>query len=405
MEKDVNSSAASSRGFGVTVVNVMHSLGHINIQGLPLLYPVLRDHFAFGYVGVALLTLVSQTITGPMQITFGVLTRFVRRFRILGFGNALAFVGTIFMAASQNFGHLIMGRVFRSLGTCTYHPVGGAIVAAQFPQSRAKALGLYDTAGNIGSLIAPLLVGALLHVMGWRSVLFVLGAPFIITSILCFSVKEPPLQLERATDGQKHDRFGFREYKAVFQDRNSLILSLTMMAGAGGRGTGVIQSYLAVLLVDRFGISASFAAVIFTAYTLGGMFGPLIMGWFSDRTSPLAATRFNLIFSAVFLVSILYPATPGIGLGLCVFFSGFFIGSRNSLLQTLLIQSGSKEARIDTQLSLYFTIGAVSGPVWTILTGVLLEHFGMSAAIWTMAASYFFAMLILNFIRLDKPET
>jgi len=400
-EKDGNSIAVSSRRFGVTVVNVMHSLGHINIQGLPILYPVLRDYFAFGYMGVALLTLVSQTITGPMQITFGVLTRFVRRFRILGIGNLLAFIGTIFMAASQSFGHLIVGRVFRSLGTCTYHPVGGAIVAAQFPQSRAKALGLYDTAGNIGNLIAPLLVGVLLHVMGWRSVLFILGAPFIITSLLCFSVKEPPL--EPAAGGKKRDRFGLQEYKAVFQDRNSLILSLTMMAGAGGRGTGVIQSYLAVLLVDRFGISASFAAVIFTAYTLGGMFGPLMMGWFSDRTSPLLATRSNLIFSAICLVSILYPATPGIVLGLCVFFSGFFIGSRNSLLQTLLIQSGSKEARIDTQLSLYFTIGAVSGPVWTILTGVLLEHFGMDAAIWTMAASYFFAMLILNYIRLEPP--
>ena len=67
-----------------------------------------------------------------------------------------------------------------------------------------------------------------------------------------------------------------------------------MMVGAGGRASGVIQSYLAVLLVDRFGIFASLAAVLFAAFTLGGMFGPLAMGWFSDRTSSLLATRLNL---------------------------------------------------------------------------------------------------------------
>ena len=400
MKTDEHPQSNSSRRFIVTVVNVMHGLGHVNIQGIPILYPVLRDHFAFGYVGVAFLSLVSQIVTGPMQITFGVLTRFARRFQILGVGNALAFIGTIFMALSQNFGHLVIGRAFRALGTCTYHPVGGAIMAASFPNDRAKALGLYDTAGNIGSLIAPLLVGGLLHVLGWRSVLFILGAPFIITSILCFSVKETvePVPIET----KKRDRFGLQEYKAVFKDRNALILSLTMMAGAGGRGGGVIQTYLTVLLVDRFGISVSLAALLFAAFTLGGMFGPLVMGWFSDRTSPLLATRLNLIFSSLSIVSILAPAVPGILLAVFIFLSGFFIGSRNTLLQTLLIQCGAQDARIDTQLSLYYTIGAISGPFWTILVGVLVDQFGMDTAIWTMSVSYVVSMIILSFIRLDQ---
>jgi hypothetical protein len=30
-----------------------------------------------------------------------------------------------------------------------------------------------------------------------------------------------------------------------------------MMAGAGGRGGGVIQTYLTVLLVDRFGVATA----------------------------------------------------------------------------------------------------------------------------------------------------
>jgi len=395
---------AAHRRFAVFVVNVMHGVGHLNIQGIPVLYPVLRDHFAFGYMGIAFLTLVSQLVMGPMQITYGVLTRLVRRFHILGIGNALAFLGTIFMAASQSYTYLIIARAIRSLGISAYHPVGGAIMVSSFPRDRAKALGLYQTTGNIGSLIAPLLVGALLHVLGWRYVVFILGLPFIIASILCFSVKEPSLQVESDAGKKKRDRFGFKEYKALFRDRNALILSLTMMVGAGGRGGGVIKAFLAVLLVDRFGISVSFAAMLFAAYTFGAAVGPLTMGWFSDRTSPLLATRLNLLFSAIFIVLILTPTTPGILLCVFVFLAGFFIGSRSTLLQTLLIRSGTKDARVDTQLSLYFTIGAISGPLWTILVGVLVDRLGMNIAIWTMAASYLLGMIILSLIRIDHSS-
>lgn len=396
------SNNTSSPRFIAVIVNIMHGLGHVNIHGIPILYPVLRDHFAFGYVGIAVLTLVSQIITGPMQITFGVLTRIVRRFHILGIGNAIAFIGTLAMAASQNFGHLVVGRALRGLGTCTYHPVGGAVMASIYPKDRAKALGLYDTTGNIGNLIAPLLVGALLSVMEWRYVVLILGTPFLITSILCFSVKEPSQQVNIQTKSKTTDRFGFQEYKAVLRDRNSLFLSLTMMLGAGGRGGGVIQTYLTVLLVDRFGISVSFAAILFAVHTFGGMFGPLAMGWFSDRTSPVLATRLNLMFSAIFIVMILAPTTPGLLLFTAVFFTGFFVGSRNSLLQTLLIYCGTQDARVETQLSLYHTIGALSGPFWTLLTGVLVDRFGLSPAIWTMAASYMFGIATLSFIRLDR---
>ena len=122
----------------------MHGIGHLNIQGIPILYPVLRDHFAFGYMGIAFLTLVTQLVMGPMQITFGALTRLARRFHILGISNALAFLGTVFIAVSQSYGYLVAGIAARGLGLSSYHPVGGAVMASSFPQDRAKALGLYQ---------------------------------------------------------------------------------------------------------------------------------------------------------------------------------------------------------------------------------------------------------------------
>jgi len=98
---------------------------------------------------------------------------------------------------------------------------------------------------------------------------------------------------------------------------------------------------------------------------------------------------------------LLTPATLDIMLGAFVFLTGLFIRSRSVLLQSLLIQIGPQDTRIDTRLSTYFTIGAVSGPIWTILTGVLVDQVGMYAALGTMAASFILGLVLLGLIQID----
>ena len=121
----------------------------------------------------------------------------------------------------------------------------------------------------------------------------------------------------------------------------------------------------------RATIPVSFAALFLSVYTFGGVVGPLAMGWLADRASPRLALRLDLVFSAAFILLILAPSAPGDALGAFVFMSEFFIHSRSTLLQTLLIRTGSQDTRIDILLSMYFSMAAVTGPVWTLVTGML----------------------------------
>jgi len=397
--------ASVPRWFTVAVVNIIHGLNHVNARGMSVLYPVLREQFAFGYMGIAVLSLAAQVVSGPMQITFGVLTRLVRRTHILGIGTAIGSFGMAGIAVSQTYGHLVASRMVRGLGLSPQHPVGGAIVVSTFPRDRAKALGLHHTSGNIGSLIAPLVVGILLHLMGWRSVILVLSFPLLFMSFLCYFLKEPLPQVDAEARCRPRGRLGLHEYKAVFRNRNALILALVMMVGAAGRGTGGLHTYLTALLVDRYEIPVSFAALFLSVYAFGGVAGPLAMGWLADRASPRLALRLDLLLSAAFVLLILAPSTPGIALGAFVFLSGFFIHSRGPLIQTLLIRIGPQDTRIDTLLSMYFTMAAITGPVWTLLTGMLVDWVGMGAALGTMAASYVVGMALLSFVRIDHPPT
>lgn len=147
----------------LVVVNTAHGLSHLNMQGISVLYPVLREHFGFAYTGIALLSVINQVFTGPIQITFGVLTRLIQRVRILAIGTALAFVGVVGIAVSQTYGHLLVSKAIRGLGTSPNHPVGGAIMADSFPKAPSRTFAIFQTTGNIGGWLAPLVVGGCSH--------------------------------------------------------------------------------------------------------------------------------------------------------------------------------------------------------------------------------------------------
>ena len=283
------------RWLTVTVINVTHGLSHLSSQGLTVLYPVIRDQLHFGYTGIAFLAVVNMLVEGPMQITFGVMTRFLRRSHILGVGTAVAFVGMSGMALAQNFNHMVLGMATRGLGTSPNHPVGGSVMAYSFPQDRAKALAFHHISGNIGGWIAPLVIAGLLYYLDWRQAVMVISLPMMLMSFSFFFLEEPSPRTESVVGTKRRSRLGLNEYMALMRDRRTLLLASVMMVGAAGRGTGALNTYLAVILVDRFGISVSYAALFVAMYTFGGVAGPMVLGWLSDRTSPRLAIRGDLV--------------------------------------------------------------------------------------------------------------
>lgn len=404
IEASQSMETAKRRWLTVAVVNTTHGLSHLSSQALSVLYPIIRDQLNFGYTGIALLSVVTMVVEGPMQITFGVMTRFLRRTHILGIGTAVAFVGMAAMAFAQSFNHMAIAMATRGLGTSPNHPVGGSVMAYSFPQDRAKALAFHHTSGNMGGWIAPLLVAGLLYYLDWRQVVVVMSLPLILMSFSFFFLEEPSPQVAEGGGTKRRSRMGLHEYKALMRDRRTLLLASVMMVGAAGRGTGSLNTYLAVILVDRFGISASYAALFVAMYTFGGVIGPMVLGWLSDRTSPRFAIRIDLVLSAVCTLLILIPETAGIGLFGIIFLAGFFIYGRSSLLQSLLINVAPEGIRVDTQLSMFHTLSAITGPMWILATGLIVDRFGLAPALMTMAVSYFIGVVILGFINLDSDK-
>ena len=77
---------------------------------------------------------------------------------------------------------------------------------------------------------------------------------------------------------------------------------------------------------------------------------------------------------------------------------GAAVTSRQTLTQALLSDLVGEDL-FDAAFSLYYFIGFVSIPFWTIITGGVMTKFGFGPAFSVISTSYLLAMSLLVFLR------
>lgn len=122
--------------------------------------------------------------------------------RIFLWGMAIFSVATFFCGIAPSASTLIVARVVQGLGAAFALATATPIIVRTFPKSElGRAIGLNTTSWVIGSIVGPVLGGALVHDFGWRSLFFV-TIPFgIIGLVAAWIVLEPGVrQIRFSTD-------------------------------------------------------------------------------------------------------------------------------------------------------------------------------------------------------------
>jgi MFS family permease len=82
---------------------------------------------------------------------------------------------------------------------------------------------------------------------------------------------------------------------------------------------------------------------------------------------------------------------------------GLVVNARGAITQAMVGDYAGEELQ-DAAFSLYYTIGLISGPFWTILMGAIMQSSGFALATQVAAGSYIAGMLILIPLQI-KPRT
>lgn len=302
-----------------------------------------------------------------------------------------------------SFVQMLVVRVLFGAGEGVFPASAFKTVAVWFPKrERATANAIMLSSSRLGAAIAPLVVVALMHIGGWRTVFFSLFIPGLLVTLLCWLfVADSPFTSRRITPAELAD---FEEpagseaaptaaalsIRDVLRQENLLkycLIYFTFDFAYWG-----FTSWLPTYLIEARGFSmvqmGIGASLPFLAGTVGCVFG----GWLSDRF--FSGRRKILIVAAqlssaalLYLTFIsgstmeLYAFQTLAGLTLSIFFAAFWAMPMNTV----------PKERMGVTSGIINTAGQVAAIISPVCVGYLIEISGGSFALT-------FAVMIISLL-------
>jgi ACS family hexuronate transporter-like MFS transporter len=161
----------------IALLFVAIALNYVDRQVLALLKPTLEARFAWTDQNYALLGTAFQITAAVSFLAVG---WFVDRFgvrRALGWGVGVWSVAGIAHAFAATVGQFVAARVVLAAAETVGTPAAVKSAAVYLPvEQRSFALGLGNTAPNIGAIVTPLLIPPFALAFGWQAAFIVTGA-------------------------------------------------------------------------------------------------------------------------------------------------------------------------------------------------------------------------------------
>ena len=272
--------------FGVLLAS--YAINAMDRQLFPLLVPEVRRQYGFSLAGVGFLSTIFTLGMAIAGIPTGyLLARFSRKI-VLQAGIALFSAGTLLTVIASGFSDMLCYRAATGIGESMQLTVLLAIAVNYFVSHRAAAVGSVNFSFGIGSMVSPILGGALLSAFrSWRVPMAVFGfLGFLAIAVIALSV-DTWFTESQTTTYERADCGGAQS----LVNRNTIIL--TLMSLIGGL---VIYGYLGMypaFLRESLQYSPTAAGTVMSFYGLGTL-GSIGGGWLGDRFSP------RLVLSVMF---------------------------------------------------------------------------------------------------------
>ncbi|ROP65295.1 DHA2 family efflux MFS transporter permease subunit [Curtobacterium sp. PhB115] len=119
---------------------------------------------------------------GALILLTGSLADTVGRLRVLRIGLVLFGAASVACALAPTAGLLIGARAAQGVGAALLVPSSLALITATFPsETRGRAIGTWTAWTSTAFVVGPLLGGALVDLVGWRSVFAINVVPIVVT--------------------------------------------------------------------------------------------------------------------------------------------------------------------------------------------------------------------------------
>ncbi|HTM10206.1 MAG TPA: MFS transporter [Verrucomicrobiae bacterium] len=298
----------------LAATSVAHMTEHVYIGIVTVALPVIAASMGFSMAQAGLLVSTRYFVAGLTNLPSGLLADATRRrSTVLGFCLAFLGLGSLLMSFAPSYWPLLVFMGVSGLGTGGFHPQSIAILSSAYRERRAFALGIHDSAANLGEIIAPLTIGALLTLTDWRTTLQIWALPGLVVGI-SYALFFP----ERKHAAAEH---GARAKGSFWHDvvKNRAVLAMLFVSIFRTLGQSATTVFLPLYMTIYLKLPvATMGFYISTVFFFAGI-SPTFSGWAADRIGriPLIVVGSALAGLAIMAIPHLTPGIPlGIGCAL-----------------------------------------------------------------------------------------
>jgi MFS family permease len=357
------------------------SLIHVwNDAFFALLYPLLpliAADLSLSYTQTGLLrTLFSGAASiAQLPATFAA-TQF-GEFLPLILGNMWVAGGLVGMGLAPAYGWLLAASVLGGLGGGPQHPLGSSLISRVYDRKgRTTAIGTLNFAGDVGKLAGPALIGLLVVVCGWRSILVGAGILGFGAMLLLGATRRTmavnPVGIEKS---QAHER------PSTERVPRHIFATMTLVGVLDSATRGAALTFLPFVLVEK-GLSEGSIGGLFTLLFAGGAAGKLVCGWLGDRMSSLSLIWATKGLVAILLILFFVAPVPALAPLVLVF--GFGLNGTSSVLYASVARFLPLNRRA-RGYGFYFTFTQGASAASPVLYGLVADVGGLANAMIAMS--------------------
>ncbi|MBB5976883.1 MFS transporter [Kribbella solani] len=197
----------SSRRYAVLAIccaSILISVMDISIVNMAL--PAIRDGLGASTAGLQWTVDAYTLVLASFLLLAGSTADRYGRKRMFRLGLIVFGLGSLCCSLAPGIGWLIAARALQAVGGTMLNPVAMAIVVTVFPDraERARAIGIFGATAGLSLVLGPILGGALVDGLGWRSIFWV-NLPIVVLAVVFTSVYVPE---SRAAHGRRFDPVG-----------------------------------------------------------------------------------------------------------------------------------------------------------------------------------------------------
>lgn len=353
----------------------------INDGFFVLLYPLLpliAEEFDLSFSRVGILRTAFSFSASVLQLPFSFLSEKLWEMMLLVGGIGWLSGGIVVMGLSGTFLSLIIFSVISGLGGNIQHPVGSAFISRIYEnRKRGSAIGVLNFSGDIGKIIYPLLVSAILLSFHWRQCLIIIGASGLIIAALMGSMyrkSKETYQYKRKNSPEK-----FNGAWGVSSPVKFGVVSLIGIIDAIVRTA--LLTFIPFLFINK-GLPSEQNGFLLTLLFIGGAGGKLGCGFMSDRFGMLKMIIITEVLTAVsiFMLPFISPAYIFFLLVGC----GFVLNGTSTVLYTTIAELVSPHGR-SRGYGLFYTVYLSSEAIGPVVFGFIGDTLGLNWIFFMLA--------------------